>query len=242
MPSSQPVDYSRPFLIEGPVGNNAFSYERRGASPQLWVPSVRQGTLDDVVPGQQIVFEDLDEHGILQSCTGLSHLVKMTWGDIPAVVIDNHNHAFYFWFEAFLAGHLRAGATLVHLDQHRDTRTPAGSFSATATLGEAFHYTNFHLDVGNYIVPARQAGLLGDTLLVTGAEGLADRSMVGRRNLILNIDLDFFAPEMSYIDFEHVRRFIEAYRPGASLITIATSPFFVDQRRAIGFLRRLLGT
>jgi hypothetical protein len=234
-----PGDYSEPFWLEGPIGNNALSYDRRGPSPRLWVPSLLNGTFNDVVPGNRVVFEDVDEHGRLYSCTGLAHLLKTTWGGIPTVVVDNHNHVFYFWLEALAAGRLQPGATLVHLDQHRDTRTPTEPFEPASTLEQIFHYTNVHLNVGNYIAPARQAGLVGDTLMVTGGAGLDDVALAGRPNTILNIDLDFFAPEMSYIAFDRVRRFIDAYLPSAVLITVATSPFFVDQERAIAALHRL---
>lgn len=240
--SRLPSDYSQPFWIEEPVGNNALSFERRGPAPKLWVSSLTHGSLEDVALGETVVFEDFDEHGRLLSCTGLSHLVKTTWGGVPAVVVDNHNHAFYFWFEALLEGKLQPGAVLVHLDQHRDTRSPERSFSPTSTLTDAFHYTNFHLNVGNYILPAQQAGVVGETLLVTGEDGLSDFRLVGRENIILNIDLDFFAPEMSYVDFDLARRFVDRYLPTVSLITVATSPFFIDQRRAMTFLRRLAGT
>lgn len=234
-----PIDYSQPFWFEGASGNNAFSYDRRGAWPKLWVPSLIDGTLGDVAPGNEVVFEDVDEHGVLQSCTGLSHLVKTTWRGVPTVVMDNHNHAFYFWFEALLDGRLARGATLVHVDQHRDTRVPDRSFDAASTLSEAFAYTNFELNVGNYIVPAIQTGLVGETLFVTGQDGLDDHPPARRTNTVLNIDLDFFAPEMSYIDFEAARAFIDAHLAAASLVTIATSPFFIDQDRAIEYLRRL---
>lgn len=234
-----PGDYSEPFWLEGPVGNNALSYDRRGPSPRLWVPSLLNGTFADVAPGDRVVFEDVDEHGALQSCTGLAHFVKTTWGGIPTVVVDNHNHAFYFWFEALTAGRLQPGATLVHLDQHRDTRTPTNPFEAASTLKQIFLYTNVHLNVGNYIAPARQAGLVGPTLMVTGSDGLANLGLAGRPNTILNVDLDFFAPEMSYIDFDRVRRFVDAYLSSAVLITVATSPFFMDQARALAILRRL---
>jgi hypothetical protein len=236
-----PSDYSEPFRIEGPVGNNALSYARRGPSPHLWVPSLVSGTLADVVPGNRVVFEDFDEHGTLQSCTGLAHIVATTWKGTPTVVMDNHNHAFYFWFEAFMTGHLQPGATLVHLDQHRDTRTPALAFDEASTLSDAFRYTNFHLNVGNYIVPASQAGLIDEILLVTGEDDLHNLTLAGRGNTILNIDLDFFAPAMSYVDFTLARRFINAHVPSASLITVATSPFFIDQPRAIARLRELAG-
>jgi hypothetical protein len=233
--------YTHGFWIEGPAGNNAFSYERRGPSPRLWVPPLVDGTFADVAPGDRVVFEDVDEHGQLQSCTGLAHLVKTTWHGVPTVVVDNHNHAFHFWFEALRAGVVQPGATLVHVDQHRDMRVPAQPFDPAATIEDTFHYTNFHLNVGNYVPPAREAGLIGDALFVTGGDGLDDLPHAGRGNTILNLDLDFFAPEMDYIDFGRARRFIAARRASASLVTIATSPFFIDQGRAITFLQRLTG-
>jgi hypothetical protein len=242
-----PTDYSRPFDIEGPVGNNALSYEKRlshasavsGPAPKLSVPSIIAGSFDDVEPGDTIAFEDFDEHGVLQSCAGLSHLVRTSWDGVPTVVTDNHNHAFYFWAEAGLAGVLQPNATLIHVDQHRDMRVPERMFDGT-TLEDAFSYTNFHLNVGNYIVPAERAGLVGEIQMVTSEEALRDFGLVDRGNKILNLDLDFFAPEMSYIDFELARRFITTHRQTASLITIATSPFFIDQAGAISALKRLL--
>lgn len=235
-----PTDYSRPFWIEGPVGNNAFSYARRGPSPLLRVPSLVDGSLADVAAGNQIVFEDADEHGHLHSCTGLAHFVRTTWRGVPTVIVDNHNHAFYFWFETLAAGRLAKGAPLIHVDQHRDTRVPARPLGAAWTLDDVFRYTNFELNVGNYVVPAQEAGLVGETLFVTGSDALEDRRFAGRPNTILNLDLDFFAPEMDYIDFDRTREFIDVHVPSASLITVATSPFFIDQSRAIGYLRKLM--
>jgi hypothetical protein len=231
-------DYSRPFVIGGAVGNNALSYERRGPSPSLWVPSLISGSFDDVRPGDRVVFEDFDEHGALQSCTGLAHLVRTVWNGVPTVVMDNHNHAFYFWNEARLQGRLGPGATLVHVDQHRDTRVPGQPYEGT-TLEDAFRYTNFHLNVGNYIVPAQQCGLVGDIQMVTSEEALGNRTYVSERNKILNIDLDFFAAEMSYIDFDLAARFVAAHLQTASLVTIATSPFFIGQADAIRVLQAL---
>jgi len=233
-----PRDYSQPFQIDGPVGNNALSYARRGTSPALWVPSLLNGTLEDVRPGSNVAFEDVDEFDVLQSCPGLSHLVRTEWRGIPTVIVDNHNHAFYFWHEALERGRLERGATLIHVDQHRDTRIPERLYDGK-TLEDAFEYTNFHLNVGNYVVPAQQAGLIGEIHFVTSGEALNDLRFVARRNKILNIDLDFFAPEMSYIDFDLARRFVATHIPGTALITIATSPFFIEQERAVDVLRRL---
>lgn len=233
--------YSASFTITEAVGNNALSHERRarelGRTPTLCVPSLVDGTLDDVTPGQDVVFEDFDEHDVLQSCTGLAHLVRTEWRGVPAVIMDNHNHAFYFWHDARTRGLVSDGATLIHIDQHRDTRVPERLFDGHTA--DAFDYTNFHLNVGNYIVPAQKAGLIGDAQFVTSGEALNDSGLVSRTNKILNIDLDFFAPEMHYIDFDTTRRFIDTHLPTTSFVTIATSPFFIDQARAIAVLRSL---
>lgn len=234
-----PRDYSQPFEIEGPVGNNALSYARRGAAPKLWVPPLISGAIDDVRPGDCVAFEEFDEHNVLHSCTGLANFVRMEWAGVPAVVFDNHNHAFYFWQEALAQDVLRPGATLIHIDQHRDTRVPDRLYEGT-TLDDAFEYTNFHLNVGNYIVPAERCGLVEDIQFVTGAAPLQNPGFVERRNKILNIDLDFFAPEMAHVDFRAARKFIDAHLRTSSLVTIATSPFFIDQALAISTLKRLL--
>jgi hypothetical protein len=233
-----PSDYSRPFTITGPIGNNALSYERRGPSPSLWVPALIEGTIEDVAPGDRVVFEDFDAHDVLQPSTGLASFVRAEWRGVPMVVVDNHNHAFYFWSEAVARGVLEPGATLIHIDQHRDMRVPERPYDGTS-LEDAFDYTNFHLNVGNYIVPAQRAGIVGDIQFVTSGEALHDPSRISRANKILNIDLDFFAPEMSYIDFDLARRFIESHLPETSFITVATSPFFIEQGLAIAALRSL---
>jgi hypothetical protein len=48
-------------------------------------------------------------------------------------------------------------------------------------------------------------------------------------NSILNLDLDFFAPEMDFIDEEKKVRLIRNLLPKVKYVTIATSPYFIDQ-------------
>ena len=60
-----------------------------------------------------------------------------------------------------------------------------------------------------------------------------------QQNIILDLDLDFFAPEMDYIDFTLAKEVILDIASKADLITICTSPFFVDQERALKFLREI---
>jgi len=60
-----------------------------------------------------------------------------------------------------------------------------------------------------------------------------------KNHIILNIDLDFWAPELDHIDnnlkIEKTKYLMEK----ADLITISTSPFFIDQKLALEVLRKL---
>ncbi len=232
--------YDKAIWLSEQKGNNAFSFELRGADPKLFLPALREGRFEDLSLGREIVFEDVDEHGVLQSCTGLEFLLRTEWKGVPTIVMDNHNHAFYFWMEAALQGRLAPGATLVHVDQHKDMRRPESLFVADElTLEAIFDYTHRSLNVGNYIVPAVELGVVGERIMITGASDLDSMEGMEARNKILNIDLDFFVDEME-VDFEKARALILAHLATANLVTIATSPFFMDQEKALSVLNALV--
>ena len=69
------MNYKNPHILQENVGNNVFSYNLRG-SKSLYIPSLREGTLDDVIMGDEIVFEE-QEDGILKSCKGLKNFIRL---------------------------------------------------------------------------------------------------------------------------------------------------------------------
>ena len=225
--------YDQGFWIEGKQGNNAFSYEKR-ENPRLFVAPVIEGDFSDLQIGKEVVFEDFED-GELKSCVGLKNFVRMEILGTPAVIFDNHNHAFYFWQEVREQGLIELKATLVHVDQHKDTREPEKWYEGVA-LKEAFKYTNEVLNVGNYILPAVKCGLAGEVVSITGNMGLGQEVRQG--NVILNLDLDFFVPEVE-IDEGKAREFLRKQAKVADFITIAISPFFIDQKKALEVLKRL---
>ena len=231
--------YKQATYLTGRKGNNAFSYDKRGPNPKLFIPAVVEGNIDDVQEGDEVVFADCDENGLLQECKGLKYFLKTRFDQVPVVIVDNHNHVFYFWYEALQEKLFQRGAVLVHVDQHKDARVPEVLFTG-GDLPEVFRYTNEVLNVGNYIVPAQREGLIGDVQFVTSEMALEDEAYMNQTNKILNIDLDFFAPELDYIHFEKAKNFVLKHAKNAALITIATSPFFIEQTRAIHFLKALL--
>ncbi len=58
--------------------------------------------------------------------------------------------------------------------------------------------------------------------------------------LLLDIDLDFRAPEMSIGQYEESIEKTRELIAEASLVTIATSPYFLDQSKALEILQDLL--
>lgn len=228
--------YKSPFYLTEQIGNNAFAYDARGKNPRLFVPSIIEGSLEELRQGDEVVFADFDENNNLQESKGLKFFLRSNYKGIPLIVMDNHNHAFYFWEEALAKGDLQKKAALVHIDGHKDMRSPEQAYEGQS-LEDAFHFTNEILNVGNYIVPAIECGTIGEIQFVTSEAALNDDSFFNKQNKILNLDLDYFAPELSYIDFQKAKKFILKHAENASLITVCTSPFFIYQELAI---RRLL--
>ena len=239
--------YSRPFQITGNVGNNSFSFSKR-KNPKIEVPSLIDGGLEDLKIGNSIAFEDFDENGNLKSCVGLKNFVRMIHPTTkkPVIIVDNHNHVFYFWHEARNKGAIKDGATLVHIDKHKDTRKPEKFLTKEESrdMKKVFEYTNYVLNVGNYLPPAIEDGLIGEVIMITSESETRSSKLETRnkdKSIILNIDLDFWAPEMNYIDNKLKNDVTRKLMEKADLITIATSPFFMEQESAIKILHKLLG-
>ena len=254
--------YNKPFSISANTGNNSFSFDKR-KNPELYVTKITDGIIDDVKVGDKIVFEDFEsstssdgtDKGNLKSCVGLEHFIRTEHPTTkkPVIIVDNHNHVFYFWHEARNKGLIENGATLIHIDQHKDTRKPKKFLAKKESedLQKVFEYTNYVLNVGNYLPPAIEDGLIGEVFSVTSEMELKnpksltylpdfdELSRIAGRSLIINIDLDFWSPEMSYIDNKLKTDVTRQLMEKANLITIATSPFFIDQDLAIKVLKDL---
>ena len=241
--------YDKSFKIKECTGNNAFSFKKR-PNPKLHVPTILEGNIEDAKIGTEIAFEDFDENEELKSCVGLKNFIRTTHPKTgaPVIIVDNHNHVFYFWHEAREKGIIKNDSTLIHIDQHKDMREPKDWLSKEGShnLEKVFRYTNDILNVGNYIIPAQKTGLIGEIILITSEKeiqkSLNNKSeIINHKSKIVNIDLDFWADEMSYIDEKMKTEIAQKYMNEADLITIATSPFFIGQEKAIKSLGRLFG-
>lgn len=223
------------FYLETEAGNNAISWARR-KERRLYVPELSCGSPGDLKTGDKIVFAEYEE-GREKLFAGLDRHIYFHTAGKDIFIFDNHNHAFSFWAWAFAAGRINHGEILVHIDQHSDMRTPEIPPGNITNLEQAFHYTNHVLNVGSFIRPALELGWFCDVVIIDGEYSL-NRKKVSTP--VLDIDADFFAPEMDFVPWELKMRVIRDYIRDARLITIASSPFFIDQERALQVIREML--
>ncbi len=220
------------FEISEPLGNNTFSFELRN-NKSIWVPPLISGALSDITPGDEIVFSEVEE-GIEKNQTGLKQFVYLPFQGKDIFIFDNHNHAFFFWLAGYLQGKIKPGLSLVHIDQHSDMREPAEppdfSLGEGFDLKKAFHYTNQILNVGNFIRPALHLGLFSEVQIIDSTTAFEQPLPP---HFVLDVDLDIFSKEMDYIPHRDKQKRIREYISAASFITVATSPFFINQKQAI---------
>ncbi|MGL5694887.1 MAG: UPF0489 family protein [Peptostreptococcaceae bacterium] len=222
------------FYIEEPVGNNIFSYEER-INKNIYVPKLIEGALEDVTLGDDIVFNEIDEGHEIKA-KGLKNMVKCDINDKVVYVFDNHNHAFYFWLKSLKKGNFTKGCKLVHVDQHKDMREPDNYDVNLDDENDIFRYTNKVLNVGNFIKPALEHKIFSEVIIIDSSYGF-DLDIEGE--YVLDIDLDIFSKDMDYIPYDlRVIRIKELIK-GAKVITVASSPYFIEQDYAIKVLKEL---
>lgn len=233
--------YQNPIIIASPIWNNIFSYDER-KNKEIFVPTIIEATLADAQVWNKPAFIELNEIWVEQVYFWLKNFIKTTLENIPVYIFDNHNHAFYFWFESLNNWIINKWINLIHIDEHSDTRNPdffIGS-KEISDLNKVYEYTNYTLNVGNYISPAIELWLIWKFHKITWESEILnfDKNLL-KEDFILNLDLDFFSQNMDYIDYNLRKDFIIKIAKKSRLITIATSPYFIDQSRALEVLRDL---
>lgn len=241
----------------------------------LRIPPMIIWTLDDVRLSERgYAYEMLDDRlpwGIRRE-RWLENLIEIkdSWSAtcLPAgkvrnqviYIIDNHHHAFYCRYKAYHDDILPRWSHLIHIDQHSDlsplrevypVSTAGGGrgdhVNKSSSLQQVANYTNTILDIGSFILPALDSGIISDQIQVRSEYALSQFSTAFDNleplwTIIVNIDLDFRAPEMSIEHYDQsitkVRQLINS--PQVKCTTIATSPAFIDQERALKVLRDII--
>lgn len=248
--------YLTPRIISTSISNNRLNFDERW-NRTIVVPNLIEWTLDNVQIGAETVIE-WEVNGEIMAGKWLKHFVFLRDAKVPAWIMDNHNHAFAFWHEAFWKWWIDKWSLLVHIDQHTDLATPSNfpAWKHPAESNEALveDYVNTDLTIADFIVPALSTDLISQALMVTAEEktGAGLFSWDGelkKKNsdtllehiwdfpsVIVDIDLDYFSQGFDEAKtLETTKYWIEK----ADIITIATSPLFIDQKKALAVLKSL---
>lgn len=239
------------------IGNNAFSLDRKPDRNPLQVTPLKQGSFDELKVGTHVAFQDFDGERWME-CVGLESALLCTDYPVPIYVFDNHNQAFYGWAEGRKNAKFKMknekypgeywywsdDMVLVHLDAHYDDREPPSYDVRIDDLDDVQRYTNQVLQIATFIQPALKLGIFSEVRNYVESGDFEQNAKCeiqnAKMNIVLDIDLDVFCEEMSHVSFQEKIRVIREYLPFTKLITMATSPFFIDQEKAIGYAKRIV--
>ncbi|MBP2026261.1 hypothetical protein J2Z35_000050 [Acetoanaerobium pronyense] len=246
--------YQKGFFIEKAIGNNSFSYSRRKSIKKIYIPKLKKSNEIILKEGLKYGFVEVDE-GVELGFKGLESFLEYKSPEgVSYYIFDNHNHAFYFIYEEVFTKKIKNRQKMIHFDQHKDTRIPdlwlkdvkdidVISFlkdidmdipTTISPLDRAFYYTNGVLNVGNFISPLQEENIVSDLIIVDSTYSLSEsqKFLDDKESFIVDIDLDFFSEDMDYINYEIKIDIIKKFLKKASIVTIASSPFFIDFKRA----------
>jgi len=229
--------------ITSPAGNNEFSYNERIAlwsAGKIFVPSLVKWSLANLEEGSEIVFEEV-VNGKIVSCTWLKHFIETDYEWVPIYIVDNHNHAITFWAQHRLSVWTLERLVVVHIDQHADTKENNSEFRMQgAELDDLEIFVNEKTNVGNFITATLNNWIIDEVIQVRTDYALREfaiRNSQSVNSLIVDIDIDFRVDKE--ITPEHIQ-IIRTLIKKAKLVTIATSPYFIDQKRAIELIKEIL--
>lgn len=233
--------YSTSTTISTSIGNNAFAYNERVAAfgkAEITIPAIVDGTIDDIQLGDFVAFAEMHS-GEPKLFYGLKNLIHIPWKNI--YIMDNHNHALYCWYKALYDGTIQKWLSVIHIDQHSDLSQAPSPIDEVQekSLDYIAQYVNEVCNVGNFIKPGLASWLIAECIQLRTEEWLLDCT-IPQTPYILDIDIDFRAPEMGIKKTTATINKTKNLLLGASLVTIATSPYFIDQQKAIDIVRQIL--
>lgn len=164
----------------------------------------------------------------------------------PIFICDNHNHVLSFWYQILYEKKLlRTNISLIHIDQHSDCRKNNSKLELTCNCNTAFDFANNQCNVWNFIPPALECGLISDQTQIRSYETLKNFKINKNQNYILDIDLDFCLSwtnrnKIDEILAHELKNKFDEIAPFSLCISIATSPYFIDQNIAIKLVENLL--
>jgi len=224
------------FWIKDKVWNNIFAYEeRKQEERKIWVAPLEENW--GIQEWTEPVFAEIDKNEVKFFHWLKNQSVFLLW-EVPVYVFDNHNHALAFWYRELFNDQLKKWTKLIHIDQHSDMNENEYDINIE-TWEDVIEFVNEKCNVWNFILPAVRDWLVSEVKQLRTEQWLLCFEFPSY-NYILDIDLDFWAPEMGISNKVATINQVKKLMKYAQVVTIATSPYFLDQKEAIWLVNQLL--
>ena len=205
------------FWLTKNIGNNSFCFQK---NKKIWVAPIIYGDESNIQSGKEIVFEDEN----IQSIGLNSFILGKTYNSqAPIFICDNHNYVLEIWEK-----YKQKNLTLIHIDQHRDDAIWSNQDLDYLKSTKICDYIDFAI---------KNEWIYQKYFSFTESKDLEQIQEAQKYKNILNIDLDFFVPELTTISLEEKLNIILSVLPQTEIITLATSPLFIDQQFAQGLAK-----
>lgn len=150
--------------------------------------------------------------------------------------MDNHNHALY--------GRIKHAPThqnieIAHIDAHADMGENSNKINQQVRKDEAAlrEFINMKCTIANFIPPFLEA-YPAHCAQIRTEYALLEYTIPSSSFFILDIDIDFWALDEQVPAQQ--RKKLKSLIQYADLITIATSPLFIDQTKALQLVNQIM--
>lgn len=162
----------------------------------------------------------------------------------PVVLVDHHHLVLP---DRVKYARIHPHSFVYHIDQHSDLHDNPYDLDLTQIHNDTYleEFTQQYCNVGNFIQPLTRSNIITHVEQIRTERKLTTTQREDHihthapHGYILDIDLDFWAPEMSISDIPTTYHQTALLFAHASLVTIATSPGFIKQDIAAETLEAL---
>lgn len=212
------------------IWNNQFCFNQI-ENPEIWIADMIDWNIDDLEIWENSVFREMKNWKVIEY-KWLKNFIYIKNSNQSIYIFDNHNHALKYRLDEYKSWNISFWFGLIHIDQHTDMNSSEFDLDIQNPNLDVYN-------VWNFIQPAIKSWLINQVEQINTEYKLLN-FQTDEDDLILDIDLDFRAPEMSiekyFETIEKTKNLISKSR----VVTIATSPYFLDQNLAIKICKELL--
>ena len=212
------------------IWNNQFCFNQV-ENPKIWVADTVDWTVENLEIWENTVFREM-KNGKVIEYKWLKIFIRINNNNQSIYIFDNHNHSLKYRIDEYKHWNVPFWFDLIHIDQHTDMNLSEFELDLNNPQIDVYN-------VWNFIQPAIKSWLIKDVIQINTEYKLLNYEIY-KKDLILDIDLDFRAPEMSIGKHKETITKVKNLISKSRVVTIATSPYFLDQNTDIKIFKDLL--